>query len=365
MFGGLVMSQEKNITRLEYELKSLPFFIQEYIEKKRIVPYSVTTLYEYAKEYRRFFEWLKQEAIISNDLSSISLQDLRNLTDRDVELYKGFLLASPRLGTTADGQLRSHVSIQRSITALKSLFHFLATQTADENGATYLSHNIMDKVDNVKTGRTLQDRSRSIENKLFIGDESLDFIEFIDSTYEKTLKSHQAKSAFYRNKDRDIAIIALFLGTGMRLSELVNMKVSDLDVLNMEATVIRKGGFKDTTMISSIFMPYITQYLDNREKLYHPESSEKSLFLSFYRGAAQRIDQSTVEKLVGKYSSVFKTRVTPHKLRHTVGTQLYKKTNSLLTVSHQLGQTGTSATAIYTHIVDEEKREAINDLWMN
>jgi integrase len=66
---------------------------------------------------------------------------------------------------------------------------------------------------------------------------------------------------------------------------------------------------------------------------------------------------------VAKYSAAFKVRITPHKLRHTVGTQLYKKTNSLLTVSHQLGQTGTSATSIYTHIVDKEQRDAMNDLW--
>lgn len=359
------MSQEKNINRLELELKTLPFFVHEYVQKKSIVPYSVTTLYEYSKEFRRFFEWLKHESLIFSDTASITLEEMNHLTYEDVELYKGYLLSSPRLGTSSDGRLRSHVSIQRSITALKSLFQFLATQTENQDGKPYIQQNIMLKIDNVKTGRTLQDRSRAIEKKILIGDESLEFIEFIDTSYENLLTSHQAKHAFKRNKTRDLAIIALFLGTGIRLSELVNMNVSDLDISNMEATVIRKGGFKDTTMISSVFMEYISEYAKERHTLYHPERTQKSLFLSLYRGKAQQIDQSTVEKLVAKYSSAFKTRITPHKLRHTVGTQLYKKTNSLLTVSHQLGQTGTSATALYTHLVDEEKREAINDLWTN
>lgn len=359
------MSQEKNIERLESELKTLPFFVNEYVQKKRIVPYSITTLYEYCKEYRRFFEWLAHEQIISLPFSSMTIEELNRITHEDVEFYKAFLLSSPRLGTTSDGQLRSHISIQRSITALKSLFNFLSTQTVNEDGNPYLAVNIMLMVDNVKTGRTLQDRSRSIEKKILIGDESIEFIEFIDNLYEDSLQSHQAKSAFKRNKTRDLAIIALFLGTGIRLSELVNMRVSDLDIANMEATVTRKGGFRDTTMISSVFMEYIIAYASERDKLYKPDSHEKSLFLSFYRGKSQRIDQSTVEKLVGKYSAAFKTRITPHKLRHTVGTQLYRKTNSLLTVSHQLGQTGTSATALYTHIVDKEKRDAINDLWSN
>jgi len=359
------MSQEKNILRLEHELSYLPFFVEEYVQKKLIVPYSIVTLYEYCKEYRRFFDWLANESIVSSTCEELTIKDIRKISYEDVEYYKAYLLSSPKNGTTSDGQLRSYVSIQRSITALKSLFNFLSTQTSDGNGTPYITNNIMLRVDNVKTGRSLQDRSRAIEKKILIGDESVEFIEFIDTLYEETLQSHQARHAFLRNKTRDLAIIALFLGTGIRLSELVNMKISDLDIINMEATVTRKGGFRDTTMISSIFMEYITNYYENREKLYKPCHSEKSLFLSYYKGKSQRIDQSTVEKLVGKYSAAFKTRITPHKLRHTVGTQLYKKTNSLLTVSHQLGQTGTSATALYTHIVDKEKRDAINDLWNN
>lgn len=359
------MSNEKNLNRLNQELETLPPLVHEYVQAKSIVPYSLVTLYEYAKEFRRFFEWLVAESVVQVEISYISISDLEKLKKEDMDLYKSYLMSSPRQGTTQDGGLRSHVTIQRAITALRSLFHYLANQTEDNKGKPYLSQNVMLKIDNVKTGRTLQDRSRAIEKKILIGSESVAFLEYINHDYEATLTSHQAVHAFRRNKERDLAIIALFLGTGIRLSELVNMKISDLDIHNMEATVIRKGGFRDTTMISSMFMDYITTYYHAREKLYQPDQREKSLFLTTYKQEAKRIDQSTVEKLVSKYSASFKTKMTPHKLRHTVGTQLYKNTNSLLTVSHQLGQTGTSATSLYTHIVDKEKRDAINDLWQN
>lgn len=355
------MRNEKITKLLELEQQSLPWFVNEYLHSKSIVPYSTVTLYEYAKEFRRFFEWLESENMLTS--SEIKLADLEVLKKEDLDLYKSFLMNSPKVGTSKDNRNRSFVTIQRSITALRSLFKYLSSQTENEDNDPYLKQNVMLKIENMKTSTTLQERSRSIEKKLLLDDEAILFLYYIDQDYEATLASHQAKSAFRRNKVRDLGIIALFLGTGIRLSELVNMQVNDLDTINFEATVIRKGGFKDIALISSLFIDYIIDYAEAREELYKPEVREKALFLTTYKGKAKRIEPSTVEKLVAKYSAAFKVRITPHKLRHTVGTQLYKKTNSLLTVSHQLGQTGTSATSIYTHIVDKEQRDAMNDLW--
>ena len=357
------MSNEKINQRLEIEQSFLPWFTQEYIHSKSIVPYSNVTLYEYAKEFRRFFTWLHKEKIVNNQPEMITLIELENLKKEDIELYKSFLMSSPKVGTLQDSRTRSFVTVQRSITALRSLFKYLSSQTENKVNKPYLEQNVMLKIENVKTTTTLQERSRRIENKLLLDDEAILFLYYIDQDYESTLTSHQAKAAFRRNKVRDLSIIALFLGTGIRLSELVNMQISDLDTINLEATVTRKGGFKDIALISSLFIDYIIDYQEARVSLYNPSSRERALFLTTYKGVAKRIEPSTVQKMVAKYSAAFKVRITPHKLRHTVGTQLYKKTNSLLTVSHQLGQTGTSATSLYTHIVDKEQRDAMNDLW--
>lgn len=358
------MRNQSVYNRLTEELTTLPWFVHEYVQSKSIIPYSIVTLYEYSKEYRRFFDWLYREKLVSSPPHKLEIIDLEKLKKEEFDLYKSHLLHSVKVGTVKDGRVRSFVTIQRTLTALRSLFRYLAEQTEDKNQQPYLSQNVMMKVENVKTGKTLQERSRAIEKKLLLDDDAINFLKFIENDYQKSLKSHQALAAFNRNKIRDLAINALFLGTGMRLSELVNLQMSDLDLYNMEVSVIRKGGYQDTCYISSLFIDYINDYIESRKILYQPDNAEKALFLTTYRGAAKRIDQSTVEKMVAKYSTHFKVRLTPHKLRHTVGTQLYKNTNSLLTVSHQLGQTGTSATAIYTHIVDKEQRNAINDLWL-
>lgn len=357
------MTKEQLRKKLDDERSNLPWYIQEYINVKESVPYSLVTLYEYAKEYRRFLEWNLQEKVIEKEeIIQVSLEDIENLRKMDAQLYKSYLLSSAKLNDS-DSHSRSHVTVQRSIAALRSLFRYLSEQTENAQGQPYLSKNIMKSLEPLKDTRSMNERTSAIEKKLFLGDEALGYLEFIDSGYEEKVESRQALAAFKKNKVRDLAINALFLGTGMRLSELVNMNVSDLNLEEQTATVIRKGGKKDPAMIAPIFLDYLADYLEQRSFLYKPDEKEKALFLTTYKGKAKRMEADSVEKMVAKYSALFKTRITPHKLRHAVGTQMYAKTKNLITVSKQLGQSGTSATALYTHIVDKEQRDAVNDLW--
>ncbi|WP_159721529.1 tyrosine recombinase XerS [Enterococcus sp. CSURQ0835] len=368
------MNQQEAERKMNLEIQSFPWFIQNYFRKKAGDQYSSITLYEYAKEYRRFLQWLIQDSYsTATEIDQITLTDFNQLWPEDLEYYKGFLLKSPKTlpETTKERfeeshrelPLRQNATVQRAITALRSLFNYLADAIDRKTGKPYLKYNMMRKVANVKDNKTMAERGAAIEKKLFLDEEAIDFLEFIDTKYVDTLASRQAKAAFYKNKTRDLAIIALFLGTGMRLSELVNMNVADLDLEHSEARVFRKGGKWDMVVISSIAHSYLVDYVSQRAKLYQPTELEQALFLTRYRGKAKRIAGGAIEAMVGKYSESFKIRVSPHKLRHSVATQLYTKTNSLVQVAEQLGQSGTSATTIYTHIAGKKKREAMNDLW--
>ena len=163
------MSNEKINKRLEKEQSLLPWYVNEYLHSKSIVPYSTVTLYEYSKEFRRFFEWLLNESIYQEtSIKNISLSQLNQLKKEDLELYKSFLMSAPKMGTVKDNRSRSFVTVQRSITALRSLFKYLSSQTENKNNEPYLSTNVMLKIENVKTSTTLQERSRSIEKKLLL-----------------------------------------------------------------------------------------------------------------------------------------------------------------------------------------------------
>ncbi|HHA9624665.1 TPA: tyrosine-type recombinase/integrase, partial [Streptococcus pneumoniae] len=108
--------------------------------------------------------------------------------------------------------------------------------------------------------------------------------------------------------------------------------------------------------------PYLENYLAIRNQRYKTEKTDTALFLTLYRGVPNRIDASSVEKMVAKYSEDFKVRVTPHKLRHTLATRLYDATKSQVLVSHQLGHASTQVTDLYTHIVSDEQKNALDSL---
>ncbi len=219
----------------------------------------------------------------------------------------------------------------------------------------------MKKISTKKKKETLAARAENIKGKLFLGDETMAFIEYIDKEYQNKL-SHRALSSFQKNKERDLAIIALLLASGVRLSEAVNLDLKDLHLNMMVIEVTRKGGKRDSVNIAAFAKPYLEEYLKIRAPRYKAEKQDQALFLTEYRGVPNRIDASSIEKLVAKYSQDFKVRVTPHKLRHTLATRLYSATKSQVLVSHQLGHASTQVTDLYTHIVNDEQKNALDKL---
>ena len=356
------MRRELLLEKIE-ELKAImPWFILDYYQSKLTVPYSFTTLYEYLKEYRRFFEWLLDAGISDADLiSDIDLKTLENLSKKDMETFILYLRERPSLNTYSTKQGVSQTTINRTLSALSSLFKYLTEEVEDKNGEPYFYRNVMKKVATKKQKETLASRAENIKQKLFLGDETMEFLEYVDSEYEVKL-SNRAKSSFYKNKERDLAIIALLLASGVRLSEAVNLDLKDLNLKTMVIDVTRKGGKRDSVNVAGFAKPYLEQYLEIRQTRYKAEKQDTALFLTEYRGVPNRIDASSVEKMVGKYSQDFKIRVTPHKLRHTLATRLYDATKSQVLVSHQLGHASTQVTDLYTHIVNDEQKNALDKL---
>ncbi|MFU2205963.1 tyrosine recombinase XerS [Streptococcus pluranimalium] len=356
------MKRELLLEKID-ELKAImPWFVLEYYQSKLAVPYSFTTLYEYFKEYRRFFEWLIESGISNADkLADIDLAVLEHLTKKDMESFVLYLRERPSLNTYSTKQGVSQTTINRTLSALSSLFKYLTEEVENDQGEPYFYRNVMKKVATKKKKETLASRAENIKQKLFLGDETMAFLEYVDCEYENKL-SNRAKSSFRKNKERDLAIIALLLASGVRLSEAVNLDLKDLNLNMMVIEVTRKGGKRDSVNVAGFAKPYIEAYLAIRKQRYKAEKQDTALFLTEYRGIPNRIDASSIEKMVAKYSQDFKIRVTPHKLRHTLATRLYDATKSQVLVSHQLGHASTQVTDLYTHIVNDEQKNALDKL---
>ena len=355
------MKREKLLEKIDELKEIMPWYVLDYYQSKLSVPYSFTTLYEYLKEYRRFFEWLLDSGISDvTKIADVELTTLEHLSKKDMESFILYLRERPSLNTYSTKQGVSQTTINRTLSALSSLFKYLTEEVEDENGEPYFYRNVMKKIATKKKKETLAARAENIKGKLFLGDETMAFIDYIDTEYQNKL-SHRALSSFQKNKERDLALIALLLASGVRLSEAVNLDLKDLN-LNMMVIEVTKGGKRDSVNVANFAKPYLEAYLQIRAPRYKAEKQDQALFLTEYRGVPNRIDASSVEKLVAKYSQDFKVRVTPHKLRHTLATRLYDATKSQVLVSHQLGHASTQVTDLYTHIVNDEQKNALNKL---
>ncbi|MFQ6785498.1 MAG: tyrosine recombinase XerS [Streptococcus salivarius] len=352
------MKRELLLEKIEEYKSLMPWFVLEYYQSKLSVPYSFTTLYEYLKEYKRFFDWLIDSGISdAHDIASIDIKTLENLTKKDMESFVLYLRERPSLNTYSKKQGVSQTTINRTLSALSSLYKYLTEEVEGPDGEPYFYRNVMKKVSTKKKKETLAARAENIKQKLFLGDETMEFLIMLKMNTVKL--SNRAKSSFYKNKERDLIIAA----TGFRVhSEAVNLDLKDINLKMMVIDVTRKGGKRDSVNVASFAKPYLETYLSIRDKRYKAEKQDVALFLTEYRGVPNRIDASSIEKMVAKYSQDFKIRVTPHKLRHTLATRLYDATKSQVLVSHQLGHASTQVTDLYTHIVNDEQKNALDNL---
>lgn len=352
---------------VDKELQNMPIYVFYYTQQPNL---AITTIYQYITEFRRFFDWLrhtpadvehpdKGNISSANSNKDIKLSTLEHLQAAQIQMYLKQLSVKQNKQSTRD----SKKTINRTINALRSLFHYL-TVTADlKDGEPYFYRNVMLKVPLLKgTKESISYRNAKYSPMLYMGEKKHEWLDFIQNKYQTTL-SNRARSSFLFNKERDLAIIALLLASGIRVSELVRLNLKDLNVRNRSILVVRKGNKKDAPFIADWAMPYIKNYLAIREQRYNPEKKEQALFLTKYAGKAKRIATNTVERFVGKYSEAFPdgNRTTPHKLRHSLGTELYNDSKDVMVVAAQLGHTGISATDQYIQQTQVEKqRQELN-----
>lgn len=179
---------------------------------------------------------------------------------------------------------------------------------------------------------------------------------------EDSKKLLNVVSSEENNKERDYAIITLFLNCGMRLSELIGINLTDIDFSECKLTVIGKGNKERTIYLNNACMKAINSYLEIRPKEGIKPDSIKALFLSSRR---ERISARTVQYIVERElrkAGLDTKKYSVHKLRHTAATLMYQYGNvDIRALQELLGHESISTTEIYTHVANEQVRNAVED----
>ncbi len=211
----------------------------------------------------------------------------------------------------------------------------------------------------IKTDPTVKLELPKLHKKEIIRLDPNEVAELLDLVEHGGNQLTGMKKVYYeKNKVRNLAIITLLLGTGIRVSECVGLDITDIDFDNDRIRIIRKGSKEDFVYFGEEVREALQNYLAQREQIKTMEGHENALFLSIRK---RRITIQGIEDLVKDYASMVTTlkHITPHKLRSTFGTNLYRETDDIYLVAEVLGHNDINTTKRHYAATDEyRKRQA-------
>lgn len=303
-----------------------------YRQKIIIENCSQNTVSEYLSDLCMFFRFLKRQKehpetkeLADIPLDTLDIEFVEGVTTADIYSFLEYLAV----------ERKNKISIRaRRLSSIRVFYKYLS----DKAGLT--DHNPADPIDSPK-GSSRRPKYLTVE-------ESLRLLESVrDDSESKT-------------RERDYAIVTLFLNCGMRLSELTGIDMSDLSKDLQTVRVVGKGNKERWLYLNDACREALQAYIKERTLLLPRLKDKTPLFIS---SQMRRISQKTVQWIVYKYldrAGLAHKNFSTHKLRHTAATLLYQSGEvDVLVLKDILGHEQLNTTQIYTHIRDEEQRAAM------
>lgn len=315
------------------EFNTLPKLVIEFLNYLSVVrSKSELTVLEYASDLRLFFRFLLvYRGIVDKDtefekiaIDFIDVDFMKTITISDAYAFLSFCRNERKNDSAA---------IARKVSSLRAFFKYISVKMK------YIPENPMDQLESPKKKKSLP--------KYLTLDESVQLLESVSG----------------RDKERDYAILVLFLNCGLRLSELCSLNYNDIKS-DGTMTVIGKGNKERTVYLNDMCMGAINDYMKVR-----PVDGVKDKNALFLSNRKCRISPKTVQHLVDKYllkSGLADRGFSTHKLRHTAATLMYQNGGvDILLIKDILGHENLATTEIYTHIVDSQLKDAVSSNPLN
>lgn len=318
-------------------LNELPYYVRDFFVGVELRTSPLTRL-NYAYDLRIFFNFASKN-VFRKDVADISLNDLELLDVTDFEYFLSYLSRYTINGKT---ERCTETGKARKLSTIRSFYKYFFNKNA------------------IKVNNSSKIAMPKIHEKEIIRlDENEKVSEITDLLYVVENGSGLTKSQkAYHNVTavRDTAIIMLFLGTGVRISELVGLNCDDIDFVTNSFVVTRKGGNRAVLYFNSDVASALQSYYNERMANKTVSENEKALFLSLQ---LRRISVRQVQELVKKYAKIASPlkKITPHKLRSTFGTNLYRQTGDIYVVADCLGHKDVNTTKKHYAALSEDVRK--------
>ena len=311
-----------------------PDFLNSFLDYNiTILNKSPNSIKEYNYDLSNFLKFIAIHYKISNEenikdvnISNMDISIMKKITLDDIHSYISYMATDLR---------SSPATRARKISTIRIFFKYLSSK------AKLIPTNPAQNLETPKLGKRMPK-----------------YLSLEDS--KKLLSTTVNEDS--RNNIRDYAIITLFLNCGMRLSELVNINIKDIDFSESKLNVIGKGNKERTIFLNKACLKVLTDYLSVRPHEGVKFNSRDALFLSERK---ERISNRTVQQIVKnelKKAGLDTTKYSTHKLRHTAATLMYQYGNvDIRALQALLGHESIATTEIYTHVNDERVRDAVEN----
>ncbi len=326
----------EDLDKIMLLIEELPPFCEDYflgIEPRT----SSQTRLKYAYDLRIFFDFLCNRKFRNYDVRDLTLEHLESVSHHDIELFLSYLshyrFKDKRL--SCDERAKA-----RKLSTVRALFkYFFNKGLIDKNNAAKVS-------------------TPKLHEKEIIRLESNEVSDLIHVAETGSGLSPHAVGYHNKTRIRDTAILTLFLGTGIRISELVGLDNDSFNFNDNSFLVTRKGGNQAILYFSDEVKYALQEYIAEKSNNPKIPETETAFFLSLQN---KRINVRSVEILVKKYSKIVSPlkKITPHKLRSTFGTRLYNSTGDIYIVADVLGHRDVNTTKKHYAAITQENRRMV------
>lgn len=332
-----VKRNNKNLDTIDKLLDELPSFCYDYflgIDSQT----STLTRLNYAHDLKIFFYFIQEKKYRGKkQVIDITLNDLELITSNDIEYFLSFLSHYRYGGKEHNCNDRAKA---RKLSSVRAMFKYFFNKG-------FISVDNSAKVPTPK-----------LHEKPIIRLDTNEVYNILDTAESGNgLTKHQL--AYHeKNKVRDVAILTLFLGTGIRISELVGLNNDDINFSDNSFIVTRKGGSKSILYFDETVANALQRYMEYKDQTLEILKEPDALFIS---NKSSRITVRAVENLVHKYAKLISPlkNISPHKLRSTYGTQLYKATGDIYIVADVLGHKDVNTTRKHYAAISDDNRRAV------
>ncbi len=329
----------KNLDKIRELLEELPYFCEDFIRGVENRTSTLTRL-NYCYDLRIFFDFLANRKFRGRtDARGITLEQLEAVTDTDIEIFLSYLSHYTYMGKELSC---SECAKARKLSTVRSMFKYFFNKGL------------------ISVNNTAKVPTPKLHEKEIIRLESDEVSDLLDTAELGRGLSRHMEGYHERTAIRDCAILTLFLGTGIRISELVGLNNENINFADNSFVVTRKGGNKAILYFSDEVAAALEAYMEQKKSDGKVPQKENALFLSMqYR----RITVRAVENLVKKYASIVSPlkHITPHKLRSTYGTSLYRETGDIYIVADVLGHRDVNTTRKHYAAITEDHRKSVAD----